>query len=272
MLQLNPLVSGLGDAESWVFDLLAPLWLLAEDGRLGQLSVRDIAEYIGEFTDTLFDAARARYNSKAAMFIEKTPGHAHLVPFLRAVYPNARYLHLIRDGRDVARSLSQMRFTQLPDAADAAANWGATLHAVRISTADLSPHQFREVRYEALRARPTLELERLWEWFGLAAGHETRLRINEIAGQRVSTWSGTETPIGAESWRTLPERELGRVYARIGRTLVAEGYLAQSDLRRWRRNPSYVFGRFNGLAREAARRFRAHLSAPAPKTQPASTR
>ncbi len=38
---------------------------------------------------------------------EKTPRNSFIIPFLAQVFPEAKFIHIIRDGRDVALSLSQ---------------------------------------------------------------------------------------------------------------------------------------------------------------------
>lgn len=40
-------------------------------------------------------------------FCEKTPSNGLIVPFLASTFPDARFLHIVRDGRDAAVSLSQ---------------------------------------------------------------------------------------------------------------------------------------------------------------------
>ena len=41
------------------------------------------------------------------VLLEKTVSNSMRVPFVRAVYPNARFIHLVRDGRDVAISANK---------------------------------------------------------------------------------------------------------------------------------------------------------------------
>ncbi len=42
-------------------------------------------------------------------WIEKTPDNIAFIPFLKTVFPKAKYIHIIRDGRDVAVSSYQAR-------------------------------------------------------------------------------------------------------------------------------------------------------------------
>ena len=55
-----------------------------------------------------FVAARS-----GARFVEKTPSNCFRVPFVHAVLPEARFVHLIRDGRDVAFS-ARRKWTSPP--------------------------------------------------------------------------------------------------------------------------------------------------------------
>lgn len=48
----------------------------------------------------------------AQLFIEKTPRNCFIVPFLAQVFPRARFIHLIRDGRDSAYSNAKMPWLQ----------------------------------------------------------------------------------------------------------------------------------------------------------------
>lgn len=63
---------------------------------------------------TLRSLARAEVDD---VLIEKTVSNTLRIPYIEAVYPNARYVHLIRDGRDVVESA--MRQWEAPP------NWSA---------------------------------------------------------------------------------------------------------------------------------------------------
>ena len=41
----------------------------------------------------------------ASMFVEKSPRNILRVPYVRAIFPEARIVHIVRDGRDVACSM-----------------------------------------------------------------------------------------------------------------------------------------------------------------------
>jgi hypothetical protein len=240
LLQLHPDAGGIGEAESWLFHWLAPLWKSAGPGGLfaAHLEPRQMNDALRGFCDDMFDSALARDAPSATLFVEKTPAHALCIPMIRALYPDAYCVHLVRDGRDVARSLSDMGMAGYPDPGIAASSWRDLLAAVRRDAAGVD--NLAEVRYEALVADPIAEVCRIAEWSGLPVDSGFRADIARVAGERVSTWSGTQFSLGSESWRALSSWQLGRVYAAAGQTLVAESYLTRSDFRRWRHRPEYV--------------------------------
>ena len=58
--------------------------------------------------------ARFTKRAGASRFMEKTPSNCFRVPFVHAVLPEARFLHIVRDGRDVTRS-AVTKWTTRPD-------------------------------------------------------------------------------------------------------------------------------------------------------------
>ena len=48
-----------------------------------------------------------RRKSKSDVVIDKSPEHCFKIPFVQAVFPEAKWIHLIRDGRDVTLSIKR---------------------------------------------------------------------------------------------------------------------------------------------------------------------
>jgi len=61
-----------------------------------------VASALGQAINSILLAYAHSNGSKR--WIEKTPDNIAYAPFLNAVFPNAKYIHIIRDGRDVACS------------------------------------------------------------------------------------------------------------------------------------------------------------------------
>src|SRR5687768_8936227 len=88
--------------------------------------------------DAIIDAARDLCDTAYAGFlepgtthlVERTPLHVLHLPLLAEIYPDAKVLHVIRDGRDVARSIAWRDWG--PDSiAGAAREWRQCVEAGR---------------------------------------------------------------------------------------------------------------------------------------------
>jgi Sulfotransferase family len=138
---------------------------------------------------------------------------------LRFLWPDARYIHLLRDPRDVARSVVQKGWAgSLYQAAefwiDAERSWDALLP-------HLEPGRSIEVRYEELVAAPERELTRICAFIGVDYS-EAMLAYPEDARQYPPP-----DPSLALQWRTkLTPREVAIVEARTGPLMAERGYAA----------------------------------------------
>jgi len=90
---------------------------------------------------------------------DKTPLYCLHIDTIQSVMPEARFLHIIRDGRDVALSVRGLWFAPGNDIATIARDWCS-----RIETARRFGRQcqyYLEIRYEDLVAQPVTELHRI---------------------------------------------------------------------------------------------------------------
>ena len=100
----------------------------------------------------LGEALRAFYSVYAERFGkqrwgDKTPNYVHRMPLIYGLLPEARFVHIIRDGRDVALSTKDLWFG--PDSVEEAAQrWRSLIENARRQSKEI-PH-YLEVRYEDL--------------------------------------------------------------------------------------------------------------------------
>jgi hypothetical protein len=225
-------------AETFLFATMQPLWdvLEASGGPVHADPV--VRTALRAFCDELFADALA--GDEAQWVVEKTPLHARQVGRIRQLYPDAWYLHIVRDGRDVVRSLSMVDFLTDVEVTSAARLWRDTLDSVRREGAGL--RHLIEVHYEDLVAEPEVAVADLITRMGLTVGPDDRERFRRTVGVRVSR-HGTTGPVGSGKWRDLPPRALAEIYGVAGRALVAEGYITPGELRRWYLHPRYIRAR-----------------------------
>ena len=103
---------------------------------------------LAEATDLLF-SSYAQAHGKPR-WGDKTPPYVMCMDGLSKILPDARFVHIIRDGRDVALSYSSVSFGPRDDPVAQAEFWSRRVEAGRRSGERLGPDRYLEVRYEDL--------------------------------------------------------------------------------------------------------------------------
>ena len=185
---------------------------------------------------TFPDAMRAVFAAIAAAagksrYGDKTPGYVARIPLLARLFPEARFVHVIRDGRD--SSLSYLDRGYGPrDVAEAAIRWESRVRRGRADGRDLGPARYTELRYEDLVSDPAAALAPVCGFLGLPYAPEM-LRYHERADQLLAVTRDPERfahlaapPTGGlRDWRTqMAAGDLALFEAIAGRTLAALGY------------------------------------------------
>ena len=148
---------------------------------------------------------------------------------LRFLWPDARYIHLVRDPRDVARSVVQKGWAG--NVYQGSEFWLEAERCWDALVRHLGDGQAIEVRYEELVTRPEQMLSAVCGFIGVAYSPEM-LGYTADAPQYPPPDPGL-----AAQWRTkLDPRDVALVESRIGAMLRARGY-ASSGYRRPKISP-----------------------------------
>jgi hypothetical protein len=189
------------------------------------LDAADTRRFVLAAPFAAYAAARGK-----ARWGDKTPHYVHHVGELLEIWPDARVVVLVRDGRDVALSVRRMPFG--PNNAWAAAQWWA--RGIRAGQAAQAAHpdNVRTVRYEDLVAEPERHIAGICAFGGLRFTPEmldlrSADRAAIVPDQRSwfpGLFDGIRTD-AAERWRReMPVRDQA-VFAALARDeLEALGY------------------------------------------------
>lgn len=181
-----------------------------------------LLDALRDFCDRIFSDLASRLASGAQRIIERTPDHVRLLDLIGDVYPDARFVHIIRDGRDVVRSLLAQSWGP-DDPAVAAEEWRSAVEAARKAAPSLA--HYREIRYEALLADPATAVGELFAWLGLDASPAVVDAALLESGTLYNVDPSAPT-IGSGKWRTgLGAEPLGVVLRVAGDALTNLGYL-----------------------------------------------
>ena len=174
-------------------------------------------------------------------YADKTPGHVVRIPLLAELFPEARFVHIIRDGRNSWVGYRDRGFGP-KTVGDAAYNWVGRVGRGRRAGLALEPHRYHEVRYEELLDSPAETLERVCGFLELNF-EESMLRYHERAETVLSGLAPADRadfenvfrPLtkGMRDWRTeMSEPEQATFHAIAGDLLAELGYEVPEGHRR----------------------------------------
>jgi len=171
---------------------------------------------------------------------DKTPLYMQHLPLLERLFPTARFVHLIRDGRDAALSfLSVPRGIMTEgwgyphDARGFARQWATEVRSAKALGERVGPGRYLELRYEALVAESVAELRHVCVFAGLpyddamlgyvgqtdSARKEHQQRLNEPPRVGVRDWRSEM----AMADRAAFEATAGDLLAELGYEVAARG-------------------------------------------------
>lgn len=122
---------------------------------------RSLARLIDEVYKTYAD----QQFPNALMWGDQSPIHTFYLPYIERIFPDAKYLHLLRDGRDVVASYTQSHGQSY--FYEALFKWKESINRVKKLQDKLDYRQFIEIRYESLVNDPELTLQAISQFIGL---------------------------------------------------------------------------------------------------------
>lgn len=145
-------------------------WRLA-DLEIGEAELRGIVRDAGGSARGIFLGILARWAARQGKprAGEKTPNHFKCVDRIAAVFPEARFIHLYRDPRDVALSMRERGWAPGPaEVGRYARTWARAMRRHLAYERTLGPTRYLALRYEDLAAEPERELRRVCDFLGEA--------------------------------------------------------------------------------------------------------
>jgi sulfotransferase family protein len=185
-------------------------WRLSPDAVSGRLRA---GMTTGEAIGAVFAAYAAGHGKER--WGDKTPLYMQHLGLLERLFPDARYVHLIRDGRDAAlsflsvpRGLMTEGWGHPRDVRGFACQWASEIRAARSLGSRLRPDRYLELRYERLVAEPEAIVRRACAFAGLefdaamldyvgrtdSARKEHQQRLNEPPRRGVRDWRAEMAP------------------------------------------------------------------------------
>ncbi|MCZ7535462.1 MAG: sulfotransferase [Acidimicrobiia bacterium] len=211
---------------------------LAEDGSFARwgVPIEEIAEALREHPpEVLSDALRSVFATYARAqgkprYADKTPVFVRHMPALAGLFPESVFVHVVRDGRDVA--LSRIATDWSTERVDSEALiWSSAVTTGRRSGARLGSRRYRELRYEALVDDPEAAVRDICEFIyldfdpSMLAHHERASDLVAALPHPHQHGNVLRAPARTRDWRTeMTGDDLAVFEAIAGPALTEMGY------------------------------------------------
>lgn len=116
--------------------------------------------------DIVYTTYAAQKFPAATMWGDQSPLHTLFLPWIQPIFPKAKYLHLLRDGRDVVASAVEKEGPA--NLAPATYRWAKSIECVAKLRNDLGDNQLLEIRYEDLVMHPEQTLQSVSNYAGIS--------------------------------------------------------------------------------------------------------
>jgi hypothetical protein len=181
--------------------------------------------------DALYSQYAGLYDS--TRWGDKSPIYCDYIDLLESIFPNAQFIHIIRDGRDVAlsmvRAYNRPRFFYV-DIFYASVVWRQRVENARRSGQSIRPEKYYELHYENLVSNPEEEIKKICNFLG-EDFHQDMIAPHSIAKTYYHSkgiHSSTRKPVSTDRvgvWKTSMTDEDQRLFQNIaGDLLVDLGY------------------------------------------------
>ncbi|MBK1686098.1 sulfotransferase family protein [Rubrivivax gelatinosus] len=201
---------------------------------------RELAQrFVAEGRHTMRDIVTGLFEANAAgegkpRWGDKTPYYVLHMPRLLAWWPDARFIHIVRDGRDVALSLFARGGFGVHNMFYAARYWQQYVDTGHDDGEQRVPAgQYLELRYEDLIADPSATLRRVCDFLGIVFDEA-------LLDFRKPMTEGGDTPLlrqppradNAGKWRaSMTSRQISVFERAAGPTLRRMGYELDTSAR-----------------------------------------
>lgn len=150
-------------------------WMLDRLDVERQINLYKPVDFSGLCT-VVYAAYGAKRGKKFKVWGDKNNFYLNHIPGLRSLYANGRFLHIVRDGRDVACSYREVMASGSSspyapklntDIAHIAGEWAGNVNRIDTHLASMPSHNAMTIKYENLVECPRTTIQSVCLWLGV---------------------------------------------------------------------------------------------------------
>lgn len=228
-----------GDAEAMTTEELVQFALESpriKDLKLDKQHVLDHFSTTGPQAENLFAALLMSYSKKQGKirYGEKSPGHLNHIPQILAAFPKAKIICIVRDGRDVVRSLLKVKWAEPENPRRFwlfCMQWNDLTRLALQYFQTMAQEQFHLVKYEEILTQPEREIVKICAFLGeqFYPSQLSGTAQSGVVPEWEQSWKGNAVKALDQSrisaWRNSASQEqIWAMNCMMGKTLAAAGY------------------------------------------------
>lgn len=189
--------------------------------------------------NALYEAIVA--SRQKTIFLEQTPWYGQRIDIINSLFPDAKYIHVVRDGRDVAISYAKTPWWHDSVEKNLERWAGEINHITEQAHNILKPAQMLMVRYEDLVDFPEKELRRCSLHLGVDFENSmldpsnfidysqySKISTKAISSSSLNVWKEEKSAAVFEgsryAWKTSKNFSFQSITSQISQTLISLGY------------------------------------------------
>jgi hypothetical protein len=179
--------------------------------------------------------ARVQGKEELSWWGDNAPYHVHEIPYFDSLFPESKFILMIRDPRDVYTSI-KYNFKENYPLDDVTALWEKALSDGLLAQSVLGRSRLVQVRYERLVTEPREQLEEICGFLGvdfeqqMLAYHESNVaQALSLTGHHRDVVKPVFSTSVGKHLEKLSREEISRIHQRLRLPMRCLGYLSQSE-------------------------------------------
>jgi len=192
-------------------------------------SLDDSKRTLSNIFDEMFCTYSEKHSPGSRLWGDKTPLNTMYLDWIGSVYPQSKFVHIIRDGRDVVSSYLKMKRYQSVD--EAAKRWNNSINLAQNFGSKIN-NNYIEIRYESLVNNPEKVVMEVCDFLGVKydskiLDHTSQIdRMGDTDKPHHSNLSKAISSSSVGKWvKNLSEDEQKRVTNLLHSNLQNLGYI-----------------------------------------------
>jgi len=191
------------------------------------------------FVSDFYESIAKSYGK--SWLIEQTPWYGQRIDILTSLFPSARFIHMVRDGRDVALSFARTPWWYRSVHLNLT-RWQREIKKISVDAAMyLNEDSYLEVKYENLVNNTELEVRRICDFLGVDFEVSTlnpecfteydnysRIDVKHISSNEYVEWKKNKNsavfPDNVQAWKKVSELFSGVLPKEVSDALCRYGY------------------------------------------------